>query len=257
MTATTVKANLKDILALRGLFLQETNFQIRYNACHERGWTDSYLLSIDGVDVGYGAIKGQERNDRDTIFEFYVIPPFRKFAGPLFRELISASGAKYIECQSNDLLLSAMLYEFSRDICSDVVLFEPHSFTDYKIPDTMVRPTRADDQIFEHTVEPVGDYVLEVKGEIVATGGFMLHYNVPFADLYMEVRKDRRRQGYGTFILQELQKECYLAGRVPAARCQIKNLPSRATLIKSGLRACGFMQIGNIKSPIVKSACLQ
>ena len=189
MTETAVKTDLKSILPLRGLFLQETNFQIRYNAVHERGWSDSYLLRIDGTEVGYGSIKGQERNDRDTIFEFYVIPPFRKYAASLFRELISFSGSKYIECQSNDLLLSAMLNEFSRDIRSDVVLFESHSVTKYDIPNSVVRPTRAGDQIFEHTVEPLGDYVLEVEGEIVATGGFMLHYNVPFADLYMEVGK--------------------------------------------------------------------
>jgi GNAT superfamily N-acetyltransferase len=247
MTGSAVKVNLKDILALRGLFLQETNCQIRYNACHERDWTDSYLLKSDGLDFGYGAIKGQETKDRDTIFEFFVIPPYKKFAGSLFRELISSSGARYIECQSNDLLLSAMLYEFSQDIRSDVVLFERHSVTEFKIPDAVVRLRRADDQIFEHAVEPLGDYVLEVKGEIVATGGFMLHYNVPFADLYMEVRPDCRRQGYGTFILQELQKACYLAARVPAARCQIKNVASRAALMKAGLRVCGFMQIGNIK----------
>lgn len=249
MIATAVKAELKDILALRGLFLQETNFQIRYNACHERGWTDSYLLKIDGLDVGYGSIKGQERNDRDTIFEFYVIPPFRKYSSPLFKQLISASHARYIECQSNDRLLSGMLYEFSRDIRSDVVLFEQHSVTEYKIPDSVVRPRCPDDRIFEHKVEGVGDYVLEVKGEIVATGGFMLHYNLPFADLYMEVRNDCRRRGYGTFILQELQKECYLAGRVPAARCQVKNVASRAALLKSGLRICGFMQLAYIKNP--------
>ena len=134
MTRTAAKTDLKSILPLRGLFLQETNFQIRYNACHERGWTDSYLLKIDGFDVGYGSVKGQKRNDRDTIFEFYVIPPFREYAASLFRELITASGVKYIECQSNDRLLSAMLYEFSRDIISDVVLFEPHSVTDTRFP---------------------------------------------------------------------------------------------------------------------------
>src|SRR5439155_1727953 len=77
---------------------------------------------------------------------------------------------------------------------------------------------RDDDSIFEHTGEPAGDYVLDVGGEIVATAGFMLHYNMPFADLYMEVRKDRRGRGLGSCILQEVQKECYLAGRVPAAR---------------------------------------
>jgi GNAT superfamily N-acetyltransferase len=142
-----------------------------------------------------------------------------------------------------------MLYEFSRDIRSDVVLFEPRLVTEYAIPDSTVRPARADDPVFEHTLEPLGDYVLEMKGEIVATGGFMLHYNLPFADLYMEVRKDCRRRGYGTFILQELQNACYLAGRVPAARCEIKNVASRATLMKSGMRVCGFMQIGDVRKP--------
>ena len=88
MIGTAVKANLKDILALRALYLQETNFQIRYNAVLERGWSDSYLLRIEGKDAGYGSIKGQERNDRDTIFEFYVVPPFRKQASLLFQELI-------------------------------------------------------------------------------------------------------------------------------------------------------------------------
>jgi hypothetical protein len=40
MIETAIKAELKDILALRVLYLQETNFQIRYNAVHERGWSD-------------------------------------------------------------------------------------------------------------------------------------------------------------------------------------------------------------------------
>src|SRR6478735_4478779 len=202
MTINATKINLQEILPLRGLFLQETNFQIRYNAVHERGWSDSYLLKVDGAEVGYGSVKGQERNDRDTIFEFYVIPPFRSYSSSLFRELLSASGVKYIECQSNDHFLSGMLYEFSSDIRSDVVLFEPHSVTEYRIPDAVVRPAVADDHIFEHAVEGIGDHVLEVKGEIVGTGGFMLYYNAPFADLYMEVKEDCRRQGYGTFILQ-------------------------------------------------------
>src|SRR3989440_12768817 len=104
-SAKAVKAELKQIQSLRALFLQETNFQIRYNACHERGWTDSYLLKIDDATVGYGSIKGREIADRDTAFEFYVVPPFRKLSSLLFRELIAASGVIYIECQSNDRLM--------------------------------------------------------------------------------------------------------------------------------------------------------
>ena len=32
-----------------------------------------------------------------------------------------------------------------------------------------------------------GDWVLVREGEVVATGGFLTHYNEPFADLYMAV----------------------------------------------------------------------
>jgi len=246
MAAIAQKTDLENIRPLRALYLQETNFQIRYNACHERGWTDSYLLTMDDLAVGYGSIKGQERNDRDTVFEFFVIPPFRRKASELFRRLLLASEAGLIECQSNDLLLSSMLFEFCPSVSADVVLFEDHAVTRLSVPGAFVRRSRPGDEIFGHTSEPVGDYIVELKGEIVASGGFLLHYNLPFADLYMEVREDSRRRGIGSFLLQEVKRECYLAGRVPAARTSISNVASRATLTKAGLRVCGFMLMGKV-----------
>jgi GNAT superfamily N-acetyltransferase len=247
MKIKTHKTQLQAILPLRNLFLHEANFQVRYNACHERGWTDSYLLTIDDVEVGYGSIKEDGSVARDTIFEFYLMPPFRKYSSLLFAELIAASRAKFIECQSNDLLLTSMLYEFAQNINSDVVLFEDHAVTEYMIPGVVFRPRKENDSIFEHEVEPVGEYVLELEGEIVATGGYFLHYNMPFTDLYMEVKENFRGKGLGSLIIQELKKACYLAGRVPAARCNIRNKASRATLLKAGLKVCGFMLKGNIK----------
>jgi GNAT superfamily N-acetyltransferase len=242
----TKTRSLENIRFLRALFLQETNFQIRYDACHGRGWADSYLLTIDDVPIGYGSIKGQERSGRDTIFEFFVIRSFRKLSSRAFHELLGASAARFIECQSNDLLLSAMLYEFSDNVRANVVLFQDHAVTEYVIPGAVVRPRLDHEQVFEHEGEPAGDYVMEVAAEVVATGGFMLHYNPPFADLYMEVRRDCRRRGYGSFLLQELKKECYLAGRVPAARTDLRNTASRAALNKAGLRECGFMLTGTV-----------
>ncbi len=245
MKLKAYKTELEAILSLRNLFLQETNFQIRYNACHERGWTDSYLLRLDDREVGYGSIKGQEIEERNTISEFYLVPPYRELASRIFPELIVASGASLTECQSNDLLLSSMLYEFSQNISADYALFEDHVVTEHTIPGVIFRPTQKDDAMPK--VKEIGEYVLDLDGEIVATGGFLLHYNMPFADLYMEVREDSRRKGLGSYILQEVKKECYLAGRVPAARCQIQNQASRATLIRAGLKVCGFMLRGDIK----------
>ncbi len=56
----------------------------------------------------------------------------------------------------------------------------------------------------------------------------------------MEVKEDSRRKGYGAYILQELKKESYKSGRIPAARCNIINKVSKATLLKAGLRVCGY-----------------
>jgi GNAT superfamily N-acetyltransferase len=245
MTATATKTKLKSIQSLRALFLQETNFQIRYNAAHERGWTDSYLLTLDGAEVGYGSIKGQnDAVDRDTAFEFFVVRPFRKHASRLFRELLAASGATYVECQSNDRLLTSLLFEHAANISANTILFEDHAATEHIVPGALVRPKRRDDRVFEHKMEPVGDYVAVLDGEVVGTAGFLTHYNPPFADLYMEVREDRRKRGIGSLLLQEVKKACYVAGKVPAARCDLKNTASRATLEKAGMRVAGYMLVG-------------
>ncbi len=71
---------------------------------------------------------------------------------------------------------------------------------------------------------------------------------MPFVDLYMEVRKDQLRKGFGSFLIQEIKKQCYLAGRLPAARTGMDNIASRATLIKAGFKVAGFMLSGTIKS---------
>ena len=246
MTTRVERVEFRQILPLRALFLQEMNAQVRYDACHARGWSDSYLLWVDGAAVGYGSIKGEEIADRDTVFEFFVLPSFRDRSSHLFRELLSASGAGRIECQSNDASLSAQLFEHARDIGSEVVLFADHTVTAHAIADASVRRRRDDDVPFPHGSEPVGDFVLEVGGDVVATGGFLLHYNAPFADLYMETREDRRRQGFASLLLQEVKRECYLAGRVPAARCNLRNVASRGALRRAGMRECGFMLRGAV-----------
>jgi GNAT superfamily N-acetyltransferase len=243
-----VKTRLSKIQRLRTQFLQEANCQIRYNAAHERGWTDSYLLTIDGLEIGYGSIKGRDQPERDTLFEMYVLPPYRRYASDLCRLLVAVSKATYIECQTNDRLLSSLLFEQARDIQSDTILFAPGTPAALGVAGGVVRERRLREQIFEHHVEPVGDFVLEVNDDVVATAGFLLHYNEPFADLYMEVREDCRRKGYGSFLVQEVIKQCYLAGRVPAARTGIDNVASRNTLIKAGLRICGFMAAGVVNT---------
>ena len=243
-----LKTELSEILPFRNLYLQEINSQIRYNACHERGWTDSYVMIQDEQKVGYGSVKGREQiNDRDAVFEFYVIPSFRRLATLAFFALLQASEASYIECQSNDPLLTPLLYQFGQNITAPVVLFKDAITTALTADGVVFRKRTDRDTGFTQGKVPEGDYLLETDKQIVATGGFLLHYNLPFADVYMEVQEEYRKRGLGSFLVQELKKQCYLTGRVPAARCNTDNAASKATLLKAGFSVSGYMLSGTVK----------
>src|SRR3569833_824144 len=231
------KVNLKEILPLRALFLQENNFQVRYDACHERGWSDSYLISSGYTPIGYGSVKGKEDlSQRDAIFEFYLLPSYRDRTSVIFQQLIKASQAIFIECQSNSVLISSMLYEFAVKISSDVILFEDGPITTLDIPGAIFREWHEGDNIFKHNSEPEGSHVLEIAGEVIATGGFLLHYNKPYADLYMEVRKDRRRKGYGSFLIQEKRKNKKKTKHKPTTQKKKTNKTTKTTKQKGGLK---------------------
>jgi GNAT superfamily N-acetyltransferase len=240
------KVALAEIGYLRELFLEEANTQIRYNACHERGWSDSYLLSVDGITVGYGSVKGQAIADRDTVFEFYIVPASRNIISDLFRAVLDESGAQFVECQSNDALLFSLVFEFCVNIKSEVILFCDHVVTNLFVPGIVFRSILPEDELFEHRHEPEGNYGIIYDRETIATGGFLLHYNKPYADLYMEVREDFRKKGIGSYLIQEIKKQCYLHGRIPAARCSLDNPASRATLLKAGFKIAGFMIFGQL-----------
>jgi GNAT superfamily N-acetyltransferase len=244
MEIKIIKTSLDEIKELRVLFLQENNFQFICNKCHDYGWADTYLFRVNGTKVGYGAVWGQsKREDRDAIFEFYLIPSYRKFAELIFPKFHEASGAIYIECQSNDLLLSSMLYEFSQNINAEAILFEDSFQSDLQIPGTVFRKKTEQDK----QSDDMGDYLLLYNGEVVADGGLILNYNMPFADIYMKVNENYRQQGFGSLIVQELKKQAYLMGRVPAARCNIRNHISQNTLQKAGFKVCGYRAMGTIK----------
>jgi RimJ/RimL family protein N-acetyltransferase len=102
MNFNVIKTTLSEVQSLRKLFLSESRFQFICDKCHGAGWADIYVFTSGKEIAGYGSLWGKDkREDRDTIFEFYLLPSFRKFADAVYPEFIKASGALFIECQSN------------------------------------------------------------------------------------------------------------------------------------------------------------
>lgn len=240
--------DLATILPMRSEYRDAMACQIVHDSWHSRGFTELFVLRVGETAVGYGAVGGAPDSPRDVVKEFFLKPAFEEFAIPLGRILIGRSSARFIEAQSNDRLLTDLLGTLATDHTSHTLLFADGERSQIRVADVRLRPVDPAEHasVFPHTTEPIGSWGLERDGILVATGGFLLHYNPPFADLFMEVAKSERRRGYGSLLVQELRRLARASGHVPAARCQLDNIASKRALERGGLRECARIVRGRV-----------
>ena len=258
MTRRAIRIVRTPLLRLHGLrarYRRSMDCQIIRDAHHRRGFTTLFRITVGRRVAGYGAV-GMARHNRGVLQEFYLLPRYRSRALHLFRQLLFVTRARHISCQSNDALLTLMLYDCARNIRVEHHLFEDSATTRLLVTGARFRPTRPTDarNIFPHRSEPIGDWVVEWRGAIVATGGILTHYNPPYGDLHMEVAPRFRRRGFGSFIVQELKRIAYRRGLIPAARCNGTNVASRRTLERAGFAVCGRILTGRVATSSRRTA---
>jgi GNAT superfamily N-acetyltransferase len=232
---------------MRELYRRELDCQIVHDSFLSRGLSDPYLIRLDGQIAGYGAVSN--KYDKGRLNEFHLLPDFRGKMAALFGALLTASKASHIEAQTNAPLLYAMLREFGANTVVEKILFHDGLTTQLTCPDGIFR-RRCDTDgpgMFGRAEETLPQWVIEANREIVAAGGYLTHYNPPYADVFMEVAEGSRRQGYGSYLVQELKRICHEADKRPAARCDPSNVPSRSTLEKAGLLVCGEMLVAEVR----------
>ncbi len=222
----------------RTLYRAEQTCQIVHDSIHRRsGWTQSYLLEIDHRPAGFGsiAISGPWK-DKPTIFEFYLRPEARAHAFDCFEAFLAASKARFFEVQSSDSLLLVMLHAYGRNVATESIVFFDGATTFHTCPGAqLLLQTSAENARACLEARQGGpEWTLECDGQSVAKGGILFHYNRPYGDIYMNVEEPFRRRGFGSYLVQELKREAYAMGAIPAARCNPTNIPSRRTLQKAG-----------------------
>jgi len=266
MKITVERVEYAEIESMRGLYREEARCQIIHDSALRRSLADAYLILSDGRRAGYGGVWNKHYPDR--IMEYYLLPEARQMAAPLFRELISASGAADTEAQTNMPLMLTMLYDYAEEIRVENILFEDATTTRLCCDGAKFRQSQPGDGKGENewVLEPDGsvavslspgsssptrrnDRVLDVGGSIAAWGGVLFHYNPPYGDVYMQVDEAHRRKGYGSYLVQELKRVCYEGGHRPAARCNPDNIASRLTLQRAGFGVCGRMLAGKLRPP--------
>ena len=252
MTIRVRQVELPDIASLRDAFRAEMNCQIVHDSIHVRpGWTREFLLADGDSAIGYGsvAVEGPWRN-RPTVYEFYVVPEQRSRAFPLFEAFLAESLPQAFEVQTSDTLTTTMCLTFARDIGTERVVFRDHVTTAHTIAGSTVKRVTPVEEIQTAIAERQGggEWVVESNGVVVARGGVLFHYNIPYADVYMDVDESFRRRGIGSYLVQELKRACYEMGAIPCARCSPSNGASRRTLQKAGLMPFAHMLFGSIDS---------
>jgi GNAT superfamily N-acetyltransferase len=239
-----------DALPLRVRYREEMKCQIVHDLIHLRsGWTEMYLLHIDGPAVGFASVAiGGPWTVNRTVLEFYVLPEYRTRAFELFQAFLATAGCKSMEVQSNDALVTVMLHTFAKEIFTEKIVFRDVYTTSLPSAGAMLRCVTTEVETRTNLEERRGatEYVLELGDQPVGQGSILYHYNLPYVDLAMEVNESFRRRGFGSYIIQELKRAAYELGAVPGARCDPTNLPSRQTLQKAGMVPYANMLVGRL-----------
>jgi GNAT superfamily N-acetyltransferase len=252
MTISVRQVELPEIASLRDAFRAEMNCQIVHDSIHVRpGWTREFLLADGDSAIGYGsvAVAGPWQN-RPTVYEFYVMPEQRSRAFPLFDAFLAESLPQAFEVLTSDTLSTTMCLTFARDIGTERIVFRDHVTTTHTVTGATLKRVTSVEEIRTAIAERQGggEWVVESDGVVVARGGLLFHYNIPYADVYMDVDESSRRRGIGSYLVQELKRACYEMGAIPCARCSTSNGASRRTLQKAGFTPFAHILFGSIDS---------
>ncbi|MGI9166397.1 MAG: GNAT family N-acetyltransferase [Pyrinomonadaceae bacterium] len=252
MRAQAKLSSNEDVLPLRTRYREEMNCQIVHDSIHRReGWTLSYLLEFGDITAGFGSIAiGGPWKDKPTVFEFYVLPEQRSRAFALFEAFLAVSEARFFEVQTNEVLPTIMALTYGREIGTEKIVFHDKVTTAHLPNGAILRRVTSEEEIrmsLERR-QGGGEWLLEIDGNVAATGGILFHYNRPYGDIYMDVTEPFRRRGLGSYLVQELKRECYELGAIPCARCNTTNIASRRTLQRAGFVPFAHILIGSLAS---------
>jgi GNAT superfamily N-acetyltransferase len=237
-----------DVLPLRARLREEANTQIVHDQIHRRpGWTLIYRVQLGDTAVGFAEVAiGGPWTGKPTVFEFYLLPAARARTFELFEAFLAASGVKLVEAQTHCGQLGDLAQLYGRGVISERIVFRDGLTTALACPGASLRRLTPLDEIHaaRERRQGGGGWQLDLDGTAVGKGGILFHYNPPYGDIWMDVEPAHRRRGLGAWLVQELKRECYELGAVPAARCNPENVASRQTLQKAGFVPRGNILVG-------------
>jgi len=238
------------IADLREIHWAEVNGQVVHALIHRRpGWTEDWLLEADGVRAGFASVAvAGPWTGRRTVLEYQVTPAWTRRAFGLFEAFLAAADVCAFELQTNCGVEGLLPHVYGTEVLSDKIVFRDGPAEEVHLPGAFLRRLTDMEALRTAVAERRGggEWRLERNGQAVGRGGLLFHYNQPFGDVWMEVDPAARRQGLGTWLVQQIRRECHELGEIPAARCDPANVASRRTLLRAGFSPVGHILTGKL-----------
>jgi RimJ/RimL family protein N-acetyltransferase len=247
---TAVEAALPEIAPWREELRAEAACQIVHDSLYERrGWCLQYLLKAGGVPVGFAGVAiGGPWHGRRTVFDFYLRYDTRGAWPALWSGLVEVSRADSYELQTNLPLPPDLVARLPGPHQVDRIVYREGHPTSLSAPGARLRPLTSEQETQLCLKERAGHcgWALELDGTEVGKGTLLFHYNVPYADIAMDIHVPFRRRGLGSYLVQELKRRARELGAIPAARTSPDNLASQRTLEKAGMVRTGQIIFGQL-----------
>jgi GNAT superfamily N-acetyltransferase len=247
---TSVEVPLQEIAPWRDELRAESNCQIVHDSLYERrGWCLQYLLKAGGITVGFAGVAiGGPWKGRRTVFDFYVRRADRDRWPALWASLVDASRTDSYELQTNLPLMPELLKQLPGPHQVDRLLYGEGQATSLPAHGARLRQLTSARETRACLKERAGncDWVLELDAAEAGKGSLLFHYNVPYADIAMDIHEPFRRRGLGSYLVQELKRCARELGAIPAARTSPDNVASQRTLEKAGMIRTGEIVFGQL-----------
>src|SRR5262249_17692440 len=166
------RVELKEIERMRDIYRHEMNCQVTHDSIHARpGWSHEYLITEGGGKVGYGSVAvAGPWQAKPTVYEFFMLPQYRRRVFDAFAALLASSGAAVVESQSNAVLLTAMLHTFASAVESESILFHDKVTTAFSLPDAVFRRATPEDagQVAQQQLDSEARWLVAVGGVVAA-----------------------------------------------------------------------------------------
>jgi GNAT superfamily N-acetyltransferase len=262
-----VAAEREEVQRLRELFQREVNDIFLTERGFWWGWYEAHLIRCQGRAIGYGLVEVE--TDYRQLMEFYLLPVYRPDARAVQEQVLRQLSVTHMQTDTRREFQTLLFYDFCEQITAHDLFFRDRFSTHCEFPGlTFRRAANGDSAALFPVLHGPGGAPFEMESEeelrewissglrwllldgaaVVGVGALFEDFNRPFAEVGMMVSPPFRRRGYGTFILQELKKECYRIGLTPASRCAWDNEASRRSHDRSGFLLSGRQLLGVVKN---------